>query len=525
MSDSETRHSRYTAIFASGTLLSRLLGLVRDFVWVLLIPVASRDAFIVAFKFPNMLRDLVGEGASNAAFIPVLSESLEKDSEKDFQELVSAMMSAMLLILVVLTVLGIVIIPLLLSGLNALGPLTRVDNVPQDRIDLMTTLAVWTFPYLMFIGMAVFCMGPLFAKGHYSTPSWSPALLNVAIILVCLLFADSFPEPAYALVVGVWLGGLAQLGAQYIALGKVTGVWIPNFRIGHPGVRTALWLLVPVLIGQSAGELNKLVDMLFAASLPTGTVTALYYSNRLVQLPLSVFGIATAVAILPSISRAAALDDDEEIRVTLMHGLRRSLFLVLPAMIGLIVLATPIIRLLFEYGHFGPQDTARTTTALVYYGAGLLSFAWVKVSVSGFYAVQDTKTPVVIASCSMLLNVLLNCVLVGPLGFKGLALATTISFTVNFVFLFLFLSMRFGTLWNYDFGNAVFRIVVATCLMTVVVYGVSVNGARFFPGDALGARAMAVFLPMGAGFAAYAALSAALDIVELKYFTGVFRRD
>lgn len=518
----DAEHSRLAAIFAGGTLFSRVLGLLRDLVLVL-IPAASRDAFIVAFKFPNMLRDLIGEGASNAAFVPVFSESLEKDSEEEYRELVSAAMSMMIVVLGTLTALGVFLLPHIIQLLNVLQPLTRAEEVPQDRIDLMISLSCWTFPYLFFIGLAIFMMAPLFTMKRYAVPSWSPALLNIAIITTCLLLRDRFAEPAYALVVGVWLGGAAQLGVQYVALGRVSGVWRPNFKLAHPGVRTILWLLLPVLLGQSAGEINKLVDILFAASLEEGTVSALFYANRLVQLPLSIFGIATAVAILPSISRAAARGSNDAIRDTLMQGLRQSFFPVFPAMIGLMVMGRPVVRLLFEYQHFTPEDTTRTATALLFYAAGLLSFAWVKVAVSGFYGVQDTKTPVIIASGSMLLNILLNCVLVGPLGFRGLALATTISFTINFLFLYLFLCERFGRLWDAEFLGGLLRMAVAGIMMGVVAYGVYYNAVRLLPPDGVLTRAAVVFLPVAAAVIAYVTICWGLKVPELKNFLSVFR--
>ena len=247
MGKSEREHSRFALIFAGGTLFSRALGLVRDIVWVLLIPVASRDAFIIAFRFPNMLRDLVGEGASNAAIVPVLSESLEKDSKEEFQTLVSSAMSTMLIMLSVLTVLVILVIPFLLGGLDLLRPFTHTDALSSERVDLMIRLSIWTFPYIFFIGMAVFCMGPLFALKHYVTPSWSPALLNVSIIGCCLLFYRSFEEPAYALGIGVWVGGIAQLVAPDFALGKRSGGGWPYFRLRDPGARTIPRRLVPGL--------------------------------------------------------------------------------------------------------------------------------------------------------------------------------------------------------------------------------------------------------------------------------------
>lgn len=526
MADSSRQLSRFAAIFAGGTMASRVLGLARDVIWLRLIPSGSLDAFLVAFKLPNMLRDLIGEGASNAAFIPTFSESLERDSDEAFRELVSAVMSAMLVMLAVLTVVGVIAAPLLLQGLGSLERITGAEPPSTASIARMMTLARWTFPYLFFIGMTVFAMAPLFAVRHYVTPSWSPALLNVAIIACCLGLRNHnwfAAEPAWALVVGVWLGGMAQLAAQYIALGKCTGVWRPNFKLGHPGIRAVFVLWVPVLLGQATGEVNKLVDLLFAASLEEGTVKVLFHANRLVQLPLSVFGMAVAAAVLPAVSRAGARGELGEIRVTLMRGLRQSFFLILPALFGLMLLHRPIVRLLFERGEFTPADTTRTGTALCYYTAGLLSFAWVKVSVSGFYAVRDTKTPVIVASVSMFVNILLNCVLVRSLGYRGLALATTISFTLNFALIYVLLCNRFGPLWDGAFLSTLSRIALAALMMSAVAYGVLVKTAQTFGGETFGGRLAQVGLPVAAAVVTYAVLCAIMKVEELNDFFAAVR--
>ncbi len=524
MAESQRQLSKFTVIFASGTFASRILGLIRDITWFALIPAASLGPFLVAFKLPNMLRMLIGEGASNAAFVPVFSESLEKDSEEEYRELVSAAMSAMLIVLALLTILGVLILPALFGRLDALTILTRKDAVDPERVRFMATLAQWTFPYLFFIGMAVFAMGPLFTVKHYFTPSWSPALLNIAIIGSCLALRNVFENPAYALVTGVWLGGVAQMGAQYIALGKKVGVWKPNFRLSHPGLRVIFWLLAPVLLGQATGEVNKLVDTLFAAVLGDDKVTALYAANRLVQLPLSVFGLAVTAAILPSLSRSGAREEFDQLRVTLVYGLRQTFFLVFPALAGLILMREPIVRLLFERGEFSAQDTGQTATALLLYALGLLSFVWVKVLASGFYAVKNTKTPVIVATVSMVVNILLNCVLVGPLGYKGLALATTISFTINFVLLYVLLYDRFGPLWDATMLKSVGYILVATALMLVAAYGIYKRALLHFGEETLHARALCVILPVTCAVLVYAGVCHALGVPDLRHFTDLLLR-
>jgi putative peptidoglycan lipid II flippase len=531
MTSAQRELSRFTAIFAGGTMISRVVGLVRDSIILALTPKLSRDAFLLAFRFPNMLRDLVGEGALNAAFVPLFSETLEKDSKKGYQELVAAAMSAMVLLLVCLTIVGILVMPALLH-MNHLESLTGGERHSAEYLRMTVSLGRWTFPYILFIGLTVFAMGALFTVKHYSTPSWSPVLLNIALIACCLLFYWNrtfralFPDPAYALVLGVWLGGIAQLVVQYRALAKYAGVWRPSFNLRHPGLGTLFTLLAPLTVGQAAGEVNKFVDALFAYSLGKGSVTALYAANRLVQLPLSIFGIATSVAILPAAARAAAYGKDDEVRATLQHGFRQSCFLILPSMLGLMVLGKPIVQLLFEFrgGEFDASDTSRTATALAFYAAGLLSFAWIKVAVTGFYAVQNTKTPVAVASASMILNILLNCAMVRPCGYWGLALATSISYTVNFILLYVLLWNRFGPLWDGPFLTALLRITVASAMMAAVARAVYLRLIHVLPGNTFTSEAVSVFCTLLVAVLAYLALCWALDIPDLRQFLAALRR-
>ena len=525
MSESKRQLSRFTAIFAAGTLLSRVLGLIRDMVVGSLIPAVSLDAFLVAFKLPNMLRDMLGEGATNAAFVPVLAESGEKDSEEQYRGLVGGLMSAMLLVFAGLTLVGVLLMPLFPAALDMLRPLTGAPPKDLAQLGVTVRLLQWTFPYLFLIGMAVFAMAPLFVAKRYGVSGWSPMLLNLALIGSCLLLRDQFADPAWALVVGVWLGGIAQLIAMYASLWKETGILLPNFRIFQPGVGKAFLLLAPIIAGQATGEVNKLVDSFFAYSLEEGTVTSLFYANRLVQLPLSIFGIAVAVAILPSISRAGARGEDDAVRETLMHGMRQSFFLIAPAMAGLLLLREPIVRLLFERGAFDASITDRASTALLYYGLGLLSFAWVRIIVQGFYAVQNTKTPVIIASTCMFLNILLNCALVGPLGFRGLALSTSISFTLNFALLYALLGNRFGPLWDRDFLAGLSRMVLAVLIMGAVVYGIELRAEMHLGNETFLARFMLVALPVTAGALVYGVVCWALRMPELRQFTSVLRRE
>ncbi len=539
MTDKSDRHSlsKFAAIFALGTMLSRVLGLVRDVLINVIIPVGPREAFLVAFRLPNMLRDIVGEGAANAAFIPVMSETLEKRKEKAFREVVASAFGAMILLLGAITIVGVVFVPEMLQGVNILQPITGGKEYAPDELALLTALSRWTFPYIFFIGLAVFSMATLFTVKHYSTPSWAPALLNVAMIGCILAFAWTRVDPewekapqqlaqaAWALVIGIWIGGIAQVAAQYYAMGKYTGVWRPSFDVRRKEVATMFALLGPIVIGQAAGEVNKLVDLMFAYKSGAGAVTWLYSANRLVQLPLTIFGFATAAAVLPAASRAAARNDHGEMREVIRQGLRQSFFMVLPSMIGLIVLGTPIVKLIFGWGQTrSATDIEGITTATVIYATGLLAFAWVKVTVSGFFAVKDTRSPVIISSGSMILNMILCALWVKPYGYQGLAWATTISYTANFVALYALLSVRHGALWDGPFLTALVRMSAATAGMATVGYATYVGVSRFVPNDGIVERLVQAGLPIAASVGAFLLFAWMFGVTELHSFAQLVTR-
>lgn len=521
----EHQLSKFAAIFALGTMLSRVLGLVRDVMIGTFVPVGSREAFLVAFRFPNMLRDIVGEGAANAAFIPVFSETLEKRKEKQFREVVSASFGAMIGVLGLITAVGVLVVPELLEGINALQPITGGKQYAPAEIERLTALTRWTFPYIFFIGLAVFSMAALFTVKHYSTPSWAPSLLNVAMIVCILMLTRSSTDPAWALVVGVWIGGIAQVAVQYAAMGRHTGVWRPTFTLRRKETWTIFGLMVPIVIGQAAGEVNKVVDSMFAYKSAEGAVTWLYYANRLVQLPLTIFGFATAAAVLPAASRAVAREAFDEMRGVIMQGMRQSFFMVAPSMAGLMVLSYPIVKLVFGWGETRhEQDITNTSIATAIYALALLSFAWVKVVVSGFYAVKDTKTPVLIASASMILNIVLNAVLVKPYGFQGLAFATSVSYTMNFLALYVILGARVGALWDAAFVTALVRMSAATAGMAAVAFAAYVGVLRAVPADGLFERLAQAGVPVAAGAVSFLALAWMFGVEELQSFARLLQR-
>ncbi len=462
--------TRFIAIFAGGTMLSRVTGLVRDSVMGHFVTEGPLGTFWFAFSITNMLRDMLGEGATNAAMVPVFSEIKEKQTEAEYKDAVASVLGAMLLVFTVITVIGVAVMPFIPGALGKLTPVTgkELTQTPEELAELVRILQ-WTFPYFLLVGLTTFAMAPLFVGRRYGTASWSPLLLNVALS-ASVVMTGWFKDPAWALVIGAWVGGVAQLVVLFWDMHRRTGILWPRFNLRHSATARVFLLLAPVLIGQATGEVNKLVDRFFAMSLGTDKVDALYYSQRLIQLPLSIFGIAVSVAILPTISRAATRGEFDSIRDTLKQGFRQSFFLIIPSLIGLVALGRPLIGVLYEHGHFS-QELADKTNAAMFYGAlGLLSFSWVKISVQGFYAVQNTITPVIVATISMALNIVFILLLVRPMGYLGLALATTLSYTVNFILLFILLSRRYGRLWDGELVLSLAKMTLSALLMGTLAW-------------------------------------------------------
>ncbi len=453
---------KYTLIFAGGTLFSRILGLVRDILIGWYVPDFYRDTFLFAFRLPNTLRDVLGEGAVNASFVPVLSECEETQGRLAMKQLVCSLFTIMFLILVVVSLLGVLIMPFIPHLINHLSAFTQEIPKSEEQLQLTVRVLQWTFPYLFWIGIAVFMMAPLFVLGDYKTPSITPALLNVALIVSIFIPSLFSINIIWALVIGLWLGGILQAGVLYIdARKKLGGVYFTTDWNQH-GVKKAFILLIPVIFGQAAGEVNKLVDSFFSYSLSEGTVSALFYANRLIQLPMAIFGTAVSVSILPELSRYFSNKETPKIRQALQEGLLQTLFMILPAMVLLMFLGKPVVQLLFERGHFSGELTQKTANAIFIYSIGVIGFSGVKVLTQGFYAMNNTTIPVFTSSFSMILNIILNFLLVRPFDYFGLVIATAISFWTNFFILFFLISFKVGNLVNKEY------------LLNILKYGISI---------------------------------------------------
>ncbi len=438
------RVTKAAGVVGSATLLSRILGYVRDVAMAYFLGAnLYSDAFIAAFRFPNLLRRLFGEGSLSIAFVPVFAECLNKQGRAEAEKFASSSLRLLFLVLVAVTVLGVVLAPIIVH-LFAYG---FTKNPEQYALCVQLTRLM--LPYIIFIGLVALCMGVLNTLGHFAAPALAPTLLNVGMIgalFVTALLSPSKNTLVLGLSVGVLLGGGLQLGLQIPFLVK-KGIrfWKSN-PLWHPAMKRVLALMGPAVFGAAVYQINSLVNQLLATMLPMGSVTFLYYADRLVQFPLGVFGIALATAVLPTLSRQASALQMDELRHTFAHALKLVLFITLPAMVGLIVLREPIVALLFQRGDFDAHTTRMTASALLYYGVGLWAFSAVRIVLNTFYAMKDTRTPVRIAVFSIAANAAFGVVLMWPMKHNGLALALSLSSILNLTLLTLALRKRLGAL-------------------------------------------------------------------------------
>jgi putative peptidoglycan lipid II flippase len=429
--------ARAAAVVSAATLASRILGFLRDLLIARLFGAGvATDAFFVAFRLPNLLRRLVAEGAISSAFIPVFTEYVTTRSRVDTLRMLRAVSGVMLLLLGTVTLLGVLGAPWIV---RIMAPGFFANPAVGD---LTVRLARLMFPYLFLVGLAALVMGVLNAHRHFLLPALSPVALNVGIIIGAVVLAPRLPEPVFGLGLGVLLGGVGQLALQLPWLG-IRGLLVPpRIALRHPAVRRVLTLMAPVVVGQSATHIGMVINTIIASFLAKGSISYLYYADRLIEFPLGVFGVAIATAVLPTLSEQAARRDQQALRETLSFSLRLATFISMPAAVGLFVLSEPIVRVLYERGRFGPVETAGTAAAVAMYALGIVGSTTAKISAQAFFALGDTRTPVKVAICSMAFNCAVAATLAGPLGHVGLALAVAGGATVNAIALTLLLRRR-----------------------------------------------------------------------------------
>jgi putative peptidoglycan lipid II flippase len=401
---------RSTTVVGLYTLLSRVTGLLRDMVYSRMFGAGVlMDAFLVAFKIPNFMRRLFAEGAFSQAFVPVVSEYRVRRPHDEVRELVDGAAGTLAWFLAVITIIGIVIAPLLVL---LFAPGFRTD---ASKFDLTVEMLRWTFPYLLFISLTALAGGVLNSYSKFGVPAFTSTLMNLTMIVFAAWVAPNFARPGIALSIGVFVSGLVQLAFQVPFMIRLGLLRRPRWRWQDPGVRKIGRLMLPAIFGSSVSQVALLLDTLIASFLATGSIAWLYYADRLMEFPLGVFSIALATVILPGLAAHHAAQSATRFTATLDWALRLTMVVVLPATLALIVLSGPLTVTIFHYGRFDEQDVRMSSLALTAYSSGLLGFSLVKVLAPGYFARQDTRSPVRVGIQALGVNMGLNLLIVLPL--------------------------------------------------------------------------------------------------------------
>ncbi|WP_242518479.1 MULTISPECIES: murein biosynthesis integral membrane protein MurJ [Thiorhodovibrio] len=457
--------ARPVASIGGGTLASRLLGFVRDMLIARLFGAnQATDAFFVAFRIPNLMRRLFAEGAFAATLVPVLTRAGNGDSQDQrTRELISEFSGSLSALLLVLTLLGLLAAPVLVF---LLAPGFSPET---SQHELATALVRLTLPYLFFVGLTAFAGAVLNRFEHFAIPAFTPALLNLSLIGCALLLAPRLEQPVFALALGVLIGGVAQLALQLAALARIGLLVVPRVNLQNPELKRLLAALGPTLVGMSITQINLLLDTLLASFLVAGSISWLYYAERLMDFPLGILGAALGTAILPRLARTHHDGNTAAFNTTLDWGLRWMLLLGLPATAGLLILAEPMIVTLFLSERFNPTDVAQASQALMAYALGLPFFMAHKVIAPGFFSREQLRTPLRIGLITIATNLLLSLLLMGPLGHTGLALGTSIAAALGAGLLLRVLLAEDGTQLSSGWLALLARVMLSTAVMALLI--------------------------------------------------------
>ena len=498
---------RSSGVVGVMTLLSRVLGLVRDVVIANLFgATGSADAFFVAFKIPNFLRRLFAEGAFSQAFVPVLSEYRTQRTLADVQLLVNRVAGTLGAILLLVTLIAVAASPIVTA---VFAPGFYMHETV--KFDLASDMLRITFPYLLLISLTAFAGAILNSYERFAVPAFTPVLLNVCLIGCALFLTPIMDEPVMALAWGVLMAGAVQLCFQLPFLWHLRLLPKPRWGWRDEGVQRILMLMLPALFGVSVAQINLLLDTVLASFLQTGSVSWLYYSDRLSELPLGVFGIAISTVILPSLSRKHASQSTDSFAHTLDWAVRMILLIGLPSAVALVMLAEPLIITLFKYGAMTERDVAMSAMSLRAYGVGLLAFMLIKVLAPGYFSRQDMKTPVKIAIQAMVANMVFNLLLIFPFQHVGLAAATSMSAFLNAGLLLRGLLKEGVFVWQPGWGLYLVRLIVALLTLASVIYWLSPSVTQWLAAD-IWSRAVLMGRVVGVGVVAYFAVLVGLGM-------------
>lgn len=507
--------ARSAGLIGLATASSRVLGLARDLVLAHVFGAGhAMDAYVVAFRIPNLLRDLFAEGAMSSAFVPTFTRLLTLEGRAAAWRLGNLVITALLLVTGVFVVLGMLFTWPLVTF--AAGDYATVPG----KLELSVSLARVMFPFLTLIAVAVGFMGMLNSLRRFFVPAFSPAMFNIGTLatmaVLIPIFQASGVQPIYAVAIGTLVGGVGQVVVQGPILWREGFRFRPMVDFRDPTLREVLRLMGPGTMALAAVQINVLINTMLATSQGEGAASWLNYSFRVMYLPIGLFGVSIATAAVPTLSRHAARDDRDGMRATMSSALRMMLMLNVPATLGLVALATPIVALLFQHGSFTPESTAGTAAALVFYAPGLVGYSAVKLAVPAFYALGNSRTPVVVGAVSVAFNIVLNLLLVRWLGFRGLALGTAASALFNAVVLMALLRRRLGGLDGRRVGLALAKVTTAAMVMAVAAWGAERVLGVVVPGDLLSLRLVRVGISIGLGVGVLALAARALRIAEFE---------
>lgn len=513
-----TRVAKAAGVVGAATMLSRVFGFIRDMVVAGFFGAGlATDAFFVAFRIPNLLRRLLGEGSLTVSFVPVFTEYLKRKTRREAETLANVTFTALSALLVIIALAGIIFSPLIIT---VIAP--GFVKFPR-QYELAVFLNRLMFPYVFFICLVALCMGILNSLRHFAAPALSPVILNIAMIAATLALRGLFQEPITALAVGVVIGGVLQLAMQWPFLVRMGMRLRPDFRLSHPGLKQIERLMLPSLLGSAVYQINIFIGTILASLLPRGSVSFLYYADRIVELPLGVFAIAVGTAALPSFSEHVAAGDFDTLKKTISFSLRLILFITIPASIALIALRVPIISVLFQRGAFDVSSTLRTAEALLYYAFGLWAFSVIRIIDSAFFSIQDRKSPLKVAFLSLFVNIAASIALMFPLQHGGLALATSLASAVNVLALAFILKKKIGTFLDGEFYHSLQRTTLASLLMWGVLLAVDF-GLKWDNGAPLSSRATFLAVSIVLGLGTFLLSSLLLKNGEMKMLAGALKR-
>lgn len=457
--DEKRNITKAAGLMSVATFISRILGYAKDMILAVFFGATGlSDTFFVAFRIPNLLRELFAEGSMSSAVIPVLTEHQTKYGDEEAKRLVRIIFTSITIFVGLICVLGIIFAPAIVTAI-APGFL----NMP-DKFSLTVLLTRLMFPFLLFISFAAIVMGALNTRRIFFIPAVAPAMLNITIIAAVLLLAPGMEQPIIAVAIGVAIGGFVQFAFQLPSFFKNGYSLTPQYDFRHPGLKKISILILPATMGMAVAQINIFISTILASYLAEGSITYLYYSMRLIQFPIGIFGVAMGMAVLPTLSEHAVKGDFDSLRSDFSFALRLLFFMTIPAMAGLIALREPIVNMLFQRGKFDYAATIGTSQALLFYSLGIWAMVGVRIVTVSFYSMQDTRTPVKVAVIALLTNIILSLIFLGPLKHSGLALANAIASSVNFTALFFMLRKKLGRVEGRKIAASFIKISTASAV-------------------------------------------------------------